>query len=277
MVWVCWTQQETLGRGPPHSRVQPRQQHPEAIMPCTSMQPPALGGGNGSRSAIVSVTPSIAGSSIRRGLGTSVRPLRPADTHGSRVARPGRLRLMADVIAAPCAAAQPAGVLAASPAVRPLPGRHAGRCASLGGGAGRHAGLVAPACRLRRRVPRHQAGGGLPAWGWSCTSPVMIGEIGGDAEERAGALIEQRVTKPVVGYVAGFTAPEGKTMGHAGAIISGGSGTAQAKKEALEKAVCASAGRRARRRTSSATSCASASPPGAPPAVGRRSSPRSVL
>jgi succinyl-CoA synthetase alpha subunit len=65
---------------------------------------------------------------------------------------------------------------------------------------------------------------------------VMIGEIGGDAEERAAAFIEQSVTKPVVGYVAGFTAPEGKTMGHAGAIISGSSGTAQAKKEALEKA-----------------------------------------
>src|SRR4249920_2114913 len=62
------------------------------------------------------------------------------------------------------------------------------------------------------------------------------GGIGGDAEERAGAFIEQHVTKPVVGYVAGFTAPEGKTMGHAGAIISGSSGTAQAKKEALEKA-----------------------------------------
>jgi succinyl-CoA synthetase alpha subunit len=65
---------------------------------------------------------------------------------------------------------------------------------------------------------------------------VMIGEIGGDAEERAAAFIEQYVTKPVVGYVAGFTAPEGKTMGHAGAIISGSAGTAQAKKEALEKA-----------------------------------------
>src|SRR5437764_761087 len=65
---------------------------------------------------------------------------------------------------------------------------------------------------------------------------VMIGEIGGDAEERAAAFIEQHVTKPVVGYVAGFMAPEGKTMGHAGAIISGSSGTAQAKKEALEKA-----------------------------------------
>jgi succinyl-CoA synthetase alpha subunit len=65
---------------------------------------------------------------------------------------------------------------------------------------------------------------------------VMIGEIGGDAEERAAAFIDQHVTKPVVGYVAGFTAPEGKTMGHAGAIISGSAGTAQAKKEALEKA-----------------------------------------
>ena len=65
---------------------------------------------------------------------------------------------------------------------------------------------------------------------------VMIGEIGGDAEERAADYVEQHVTKPVVGYVAGFTAPEGKTMGHAGAIISGSSGTAQAKKEALEKA-----------------------------------------
>ena len=65
---------------------------------------------------------------------------------------------------------------------------------------------------------------------------VMIGEIGGDAEERAAAHIEKHITKPVVGYVAGFTAPEGKTMGHAGAIISGSSGTAQAKKEALEKA-----------------------------------------
>ena len=65
---------------------------------------------------------------------------------------------------------------------------------------------------------------------------VMIGEIGGDAEERAAAFIEQNVAKPVVAYVAGFTAPEGKTMGHAGAIVSGSSGTAQAKKEALEKA-----------------------------------------
>jgi len=63
---------------------------------------------------------------------------------------------------------------------------------------------------------------------------VMIGEIGGDAEERAAEYIRDHVTKPVVAYVAGFEAPEGKTMGHAGAIVSGSSGTAQAKKEALE-------------------------------------------
>ncbi len=63
---------------------------------------------------------------------------------------------------------------------------------------------------------------------------VIIGEIGGDAEERAAAFISGHVTKPVVGYVAGFTAPEGRTMGHAGAIVSGSAGTAQAKQEALE-------------------------------------------
>ena len=68
------------------------------------------------------------------------------------------------------------------------------------------------------------------------TAIVMIGEIGGDAEERAADYIRAHVTKPVVGYVAGFTAPEGKTMGHAGAIVSGSAGTAQAKKEALEAA-----------------------------------------
>ena len=63
---------------------------------------------------------------------------------------------------------------------------------------------------------------------------VMIGEIGGDAEERAAEFIKANVTKPVVGYIAGFTAPPGKTMGHAGAIISGSAGTAEAKKAALE-------------------------------------------
>jgi len=65
---------------------------------------------------------------------------------------------------------------------------------------------------------------------------VMIGEIGGDAEERAARYIAEHVSKPVVGYVAGFTAPEGRTMGHAGAIVSGSVGTAEAKKDALEKA-----------------------------------------
>ena len=65
---------------------------------------------------------------------------------------------------------------------------------------------------------------------------VMIGEIGGDAEERAADFIKANVSRPVVGYVAGFTAPEGKTMGHAGAIVSGSSGTAAAKKDALEAA-----------------------------------------
>ncbi|MFF0088269.1 succinate--CoA ligase subunit alpha [Streptomyces canus] len=63
---------------------------------------------------------------------------------------------------------------------------------------------------------------------------VLIGEIGGDAEERSAAYIREHVTKPVVGYIAGFTAPEGRTMGHAGAIVSGSAGTAQAKKAALE-------------------------------------------
>ena len=62
----------------------------------------------------------------------------------------------------------------------------------------------------------------------------LIGEIGGDAEERAAAWIQENMTKPVVAYIAGFTAPEGKTMGHAGAIVSGSSGTAAAKAEALE-------------------------------------------
>ncbi len=63
---------------------------------------------------------------------------------------------------------------------------------------------------------------------------VMVGEIGGDEEEKAAEFIESRMTKPVVAYIAGFTAPPGKTMGHAGAIISGSAGTAQAKKDALE-------------------------------------------
>ncbi len=65
---------------------------------------------------------------------------------------------------------------------------------------------------------------------------VMIGEIGGDDEERAAAFVRDRMSKPVVGYIAGFTAPPGKRMGHAGAIITGSSGTAQAKAEALEAA-----------------------------------------
>ncbi|MFI9263353.1 succinate--CoA ligase subunit alpha [Streptomyces werraensis] len=65
---------------------------------------------------------------------------------------------------------------------------------------------------------------------------VLIGEIGGDAEERAAAYIRDHVTKPVVGYIAGFTAPEGRTMGHAGAIVSGTTGTARAKQQALEAA-----------------------------------------
>jgi succinyl-CoA synthetase alpha subunit len=63
---------------------------------------------------------------------------------------------------------------------------------------------------------------------------VMVGEIGGDEEEKAARYIERELTKPVVAYIAGFTAPPGKTMGHAGAIVSGSSGTAQAKKETLE-------------------------------------------
>jgi succinyl-CoA synthetase alpha subunit len=63
---------------------------------------------------------------------------------------------------------------------------------------------------------------------------VMVGEIGGDEEEKAAAFISEHVTKPVLAYIAGFSAPPGKTMGHAGAIISGSSGTAQGKKEALE-------------------------------------------
>jgi succinyl-CoA synthetase alpha subunit len=63
---------------------------------------------------------------------------------------------------------------------------------------------------------------------------VMVGEIGGDEEEKAARFIADQMSKPVVAYIAGFSAPPGKTMGHAGAIITGSSGTAQAKKEALE-------------------------------------------
>jgi succinyl-CoA synthetase alpha subunit len=63
---------------------------------------------------------------------------------------------------------------------------------------------------------------------------VMVGEIGGDEEEKAARFIQEHMTKPVLAYIAGFTAPPGKTMGHAGAIISGSAGTAQAKKDALE-------------------------------------------
>jgi succinyl-CoA synthetase alpha subunit len=65
---------------------------------------------------------------------------------------------------------------------------------------------------------------------------VLVGEIGGDEEEKAARFVQDHVTKPVLAYIAGFSAPPGKTMGHAGAIISGSSGTAQAKKEALEAA-----------------------------------------
>ena len=84
---------------------------------------------------------------------------------------------------------------------------------------------------------------------------VMIGEIGGDAEERAADYNKENVTKPVVGYVAGFTAPENKTMGHAGAIVTSSTGTAEAKKEALEAVGVKVARPRPRRQTSLARSC----------------------
>ena len=83
---------------------------------------------------------------------------------------------------------------------------------------------------------------------------VMIGEIGGDAEERAAAFIEASVTKPVVAYVAGFTAPEGKTMGHAGAIISGSAGTARQRKRPWRRSASRSAGPPARPLSSSGSS-----------------------
>ena len=76
---------------------------------------------------------------------------------------------------------------------------------------------------------------------------VMIGEIGGDAEERAAAYIKEHVTKPVVGYVAGFTAPEGKTMGHAGAIVSGSSGTARGQEGGARGRRASRSARRRRR------------------------------
>ena len=65
---------------------------------------------------------------------------------------------------------------------------------------------------------------------------VLVGEIGGEEEEKAARYVAERMSKPVFAYIAGFSAPSGKTMGHAGAIISGSSGTAQAKKQALEEA-----------------------------------------
>ena len=90
---------------------------------------------------------------------------------------------------------------------------------------------------------------------------VMIGEIGGDAEERAAAFIEQHVTKPVVGYVAGFTAPEGKTMGHAGAIISGSQARPRPRRKPWRRPASASARPPRRPPRSSATSSGASSAP----------------
>ena len=87
--------------------------------------------------------------------------------------------------------------------------------------------------RPSRRVVVHRRPRALRG-GPQTEQVVIVGEIGGDEEEKAAAFIESEMSKPVVGYIAGFTAPPGKTMGHAGAIISGSAGTAQAKKEALE-------------------------------------------
>ncbi len=98
---------------------------------------------------------------------------------------------------------------------------------------------------------------------------VMVGEIGGDEEEKAAAFIEAEMTKPVVAYIAGFTAPPGKTMGHAGAIISGSSGTAEAKKQALE-AKGIRVGRRRPRRPSSPPSSLDPSGPARTPIRCRR-------
>ena len=95
---------------------------------------------------------------------------------------------------------------------------------------------------------------------------VMIGEIGGDAEERAAAYIEKHVTKPVVAYVAGFTAPEGKTMGHAGAIISGSAAPPRGRRKPWRKWASGSGARRARRPAWSGRSCSPSETPSARPA-----------
>ena len=111
---------------------------------------------------------------------------------------------------------------------------------------------------------------------------VMVGEIGGDAEERAADFIAEQVSKPVVAYIAGFTAPPGKQMGHAGAIISGSSGTAEAKKEALEASGVRvgrspDRDRPARRRGDRRAGVAPAIRPGRRGWVGRRTATASVV